>query len=154
MDTPIAPAGQVINQCGRVLYNEYHVETSSYSNFAGELNSCSPAAGMTPQEKLLEYMLFELTSEGGQPTLNPTTQDFGSEAVGFTSPSQTFTWTNNSSFTYQISGATATGDFNVVSNNCGSVAGGASCQIVVSFTPTALGAPHRHTNRVVLRVIS
>jgi len=25
-DTPIAPAGQTINQCGRVLYNEYHVE--------------------------------------------------------------------------------------------------------------------------------
>jgi len=139
-DTPIPPAGQVINQCGRVLYNEYHVETSSFSSFANELSSCSPPAAMTPQEKLLEYMLFELTSEGGEPTLNPTTQDFGSEAIGFTSPQQTFTWTNNSSFTYQISGAQATGDFSVVSNNCGSVAGGASCQIVVTFTPTALGA--------------
>jgi hypothetical protein len=96
---------------------------------------------MSAQEKLLEYMLFELTDEGGQPTLDPTTQDFGSEAIGFTSPPQTFTWTNNSSFAYQISGATATGDFSVVSNNCsGSVAGGASCQIVVTFTPTALGA--------------
>jgi len=139
-DTPIAPVGQVINQCGRVLFNEYHVETSSFSSFANELNSCSPSTGMTPQEKLLEYMLFELTSEGGEPTLNPTTQDFGSEAIGFASPPQTFTWTNNSSFTYQISGAQATGDFTVVSNNCGSVAGGASCQIVVTFTPTALGA--------------
>jgi len=36
---------------------------------------------MTPQEKLLEYMLFELTSEGGQPTLNPTTQSFGSRGA-------------------------------------------------------------------------
>ena len=139
-DTPIAPQGQVINQCGRVLYNEYHVETASYGSFAGELTGCSPTTGMSPQEKLLEYMLFELTSEGGQPTLNPTSQDFGSEAIGFTSPQQTFTWTNNSSFTYQISGAAATGDFNVVCYNCSSVAGGASCQIVVSFTPTALGA--------------
>jgi hypothetical protein len=139
-DTPIAPVGQTINQCGRVLYNEYHVETSSFGTFANELSSCSPSAGMSPQEKLLEYMLFELTSEGGEPTLNPTTQDFGSEAIGFASPPQTFTWTNNSSFTYQISGAQATGDFTVVSNNCGSVAGGASCQIVVTFTPTALGA--------------
>ena len=26
-DTPIAPVGQTVNQCGRVLYNEYHVET-------------------------------------------------------------------------------------------------------------------------------
>ena len=74
-----------------------------------------------------------------QPSLNPTTQDFGSEAIGFPSPVQTFTWTNNSSFTSQVSAAVATGDFRV-SNNCGSVAGGASCQIGVVFTPTALGA--------------
>ena len=138
-DTPIgAPTGQ---QCGRVLFNEYHVETSNFGSFANELSSCSPSAGMSPQEKLLEYMLFELTSEGGEPTLNPTTQDFGSEAIGYTSPPQTFTWTNNSSFAYQISGASITGDFNIVSNGCsGAVAGGASCLIVVTFTPTALGA--------------
>jgi len=98
---------------------------------------------MTPQEKLLEYMLFELTSEGGQPTLDPTTKDFGSQAVGFPSPAQTFTWTNNSSFTSQVSTALITGnnsDFAVTSNNCGSVAGGSSCQITVVFTPSALGA--------------
>ena len=135
-DTPIAaPIGQ---QCGRVLFNEYHVESGSSSGsiFPSE---CNVAAAMTPQEKLLEYMLFELTDEGGQPTLNPTTQDFGGEAIGFTSPAQTFTWTNNSSFTYQISGASATGDFAVVGNNCGAVQGGGSCQITVVFTPTVLG---------------
>jgi hypothetical protein len=143
-DTPInAPVGQ---QCGRVLFNEYHVEYLITSNpsmsFPTECASLNGlVAGMSPQEKLLEYMLFELTDEGGQPTLNPTTQDFGSEAIGFTSPPQTFTWTNNSSFAYQISGATVTGDFNIVSNGCqGPVAGGASCLIVVTFTPTALGA--------------
>jgi len=143
-DTPInAPVGQ---QCGRVLFNEYHVENLITSNpsmsFPTECASLNGlVAGMSPQEKLLEYMLFELTDEGGQPTLNPTTQDFGSEAIGFTSPPQTFTWTNNSSFAYQISGATVTGDFNIVSNGCqGPVAGGASCLIVVTFTPTALGA--------------
>ena len=143
-DTPInAPVGQ---QCGRVLFNEYHVENLITSNpsmsFPTECASLNGlVAGMSPQEKLLEYMLFELTDEGGQPTLNPTTQDFGSEAIGFTSPPQTFTWTNNSSFAYQISGATVTGDFNIVSNGCqGPVAGGASCQITVVFTPTALGA--------------
>jgi hypothetical protein len=139
-DTPVAATGQVINQCGRVLFNEYHVETASFSTFANEATSCSPSAGMSPQEKLLEYMLFELTNEGGAPTLNPTTQDFGSEAISFPSPVETFTWTNNSSFTAQVSAAATTGDFAVVSNNCGSVAGGASCQIGVTFTPTALGA--------------
>jgi len=141
-DTPIAPAGQVINQCGRVLYNEYHVENASGTgtgtgNFPSE---CTLSGAMTPQEKLLEYMLFELTDEGGQPSLAPLSQDFGSEAIGFPSPSETFTWTNNSSFTSQVSTAIATGDFNVTSNNCGSVVGGASCQVTVVFTPTALGA--------------
>src|ERR1017187_1473310 len=136
-DTPIgAPVGQ---QCGRVLFNEYHVENGASNASRYFPTECTTGA-MSAQEKLLEYMLFELTDEGGQPTLDPTTQDFGSEAIGFTSPPQTFTWTNNSSFTYQISGAQASGDFSVVSNNCGAVAGGASCQIVVTFTPTVLGA--------------
>jgi hypothetical protein len=138
-DTPIAPAGGGVNQCGRVLFNEYHVEGGT-SNQNIHFPAECPAGGMTPQEKLLEYMLFELTDEGGQPSLDPTTKDFGSWAVGFTSPVQTFTWTNNSSFASQITAAVATGDFTITSNNCSAVAGGASCQITVVFTPTALGA--------------
>jgi hypothetical protein len=139
-NTPIAPVGQTINQCGRVLYNEYHVENPPSSPrgvvFPNECNS----APMTPQEKLLEYSLFELTNEGGQPSLAPVAQDFGSEAYGFSTAPFTFTWTNNSSFVSQISSATTVGDFSVVSNNCSSVPGGASCQINVVFTPSALGA--------------
>ena len=138
-DTPIAAAGSGVNQCGRVLFNEYHVEGGT-SNQNIHFPAECPAGGMTPQEKLLEYMLFELTDEGGQPSLDPTTKDFGSWAVGFTSPVQTFTWTNNSSFASQITAAVATGDFAITSNNCSAVAGGASCQITVVFTPTALGA--------------
>ena len=105
---------------------------------------------MTPQEKLLEYMLFELTDEGGQPTLAPVSQNFGTEAISFTSPVTIFTWTNNSSFTSQVTTAQATGAFAVVSNTCGSVAGGASCQIGVTFTPTALGAGHGDAYRSLL----
>jgi hypothetical protein len=138
-DTPIAPAGTTINQCGRVLFNEYHVEGGSSGPGSYFPQECL-SGPMTPQEKLLEYMLFELTDEGGQPSLAPTSQDFGPEAISYTTAPQTFTWTNNSSFTSQITSATATGDFSVSSNNCSSVAGGASCQIGVVFTPTALGA--------------
>jgi hypothetical protein len=138
-DTPIAGAGSGVNQCGRVLYNEYHVENGS-SNSADKFPVECVGGAMTPQEKLLEYMLFELTDEGGQPSLSPASQDFGSQAVGFPSAAQTFTWTNNSSFASQVSTALTTGDFSVASNNCGSVVGGASCQITVVFTPTALGA--------------
>jgi hypothetical protein len=142
-DTPILPAGTTGNQCGRVLFNEYHVENpSGGSVLSGTTfpNECSGGA-MTPQEKLLEYMLFELTDDGGQPSLAPTAQDFGSVAISFTSPAQTFTWTNNSSFAATVSSAVANGDFNVTSTTCGgTVASGANCTITVVFTPTALGA--------------
>ncbi len=111
-DTPILPAGQTGNQCGRVLFNEYHVENPpSGSVPSGTIfpNECNLNAAMTPQEKLLEYMLFELTDEGGQPSLAPLAQDFGPEAVGYPSAPQTFTWTNNSSFASQVTSATIIG---------------------------------------------
>ena len=143
-DTPIAPVGQTVNQCGRVLFNEYHVETSTGSG--GEIfpRECNTSVAMTPQEKLLEYMLFELTDEGGQPSLAPTSQDFGPEAVTYPSAPQSFTWTNNSSFAAQVSSVVFTGtnaaDFNVTSNGCGAVAAGTNCTITVVFTPSLLGA--------------
>src|SRR5271154_4818263 len=91
-----APVGAATNQCGRVLFNEYHVENPTTPPTGVTFpNECSSAA-MTPQEKLLEYSLFELTTDGGAPTLTPATQDFGSEPVGVGSAAQRFTWSNNS----------------------------------------------------------
>jgi hypothetical protein len=69
-----APVGSQ-NQCGRVLFNEYHVETGVEGNANTPItfpNECSAGTTLNPQEKLLEYMLFELTNDGGQPTLSPT----------------------------------------------------------------------------------
>jgi hypothetical protein len=137
-DTPIATGSTPVNQCGRVLFNEYHVENGTSSPTKYFPTECA-AGAMTPQEKLLEYMLFELTDDGGQPSLAPLTQNFGSEAIGFPSAPVTFTWTNNSSFASQVTSATATGDFAVTSNNCSAVAPGTSCQITVVYTPTVLG---------------
>jgi hypothetical protein len=135
-DTPVGLTG---NQCGRILFNEYHVEAVSSDTGAAFPKECATGA-MTPQEKLLEYSLFELTNDGGAATLAPATQDFGLIAVGFTSPAQTFTWTNNSSFPASVNSLTASGDFSVTGNNCSTVAAFGSCQITVVFTPTALGA--------------
>src|ERR1019366_8131903 len=140
-DTPLAtPANPTPNQCGRVLFNEYHVEGGG--SVASEYFpvECAGSTAMTPQEKLLEYMLFELTDEGGQPSLAPTSQDFGSEAVTYTTAPKTFTWTNNSSFASQVTsamiGGTNAADFSITSDKCSntSVAGGASCLITVVFT--------------------
>jgi hypothetical protein len=135
-DTPIGATAQ----CGRVLFNEYHVEDpgnlkTTGLTFPGE---CSNGA-MTPQEKLLEFSLFSLTGSGGQPTLTPATENFGNVAIGFSSAPQPFTWTNNTSFAVYISSVTATGDYAISSNGCSNVASGSSCQINVVFTPTALG---------------
>ena len=136
-DTPIGAT----NQCGRVLYNEYHVENpaSSPTNVAFP-NECVSGQPATPQEKLLEFMLFELTDEGGAATLTPATQDFGSSAIGFNSAPQTFTLSNNSTFTVNNPTITTTGDFNVASSNCAAIAAGASCSINLVFDPTAIGA--------------
>jgi hypothetical protein len=128
------------NQCGRVLFNEYHVEDPGTANTTNVTfpNECSNGA-MTPQEKLLEFSLFNLTGSGGVPTLAPAAKDFGNEAIGFTSASQPFLWKNNSIFSAYISSATVTGDFIITSNNCSSVASGSTCEIDVAFKPTALG---------------
>ncbi len=89
-DTPLATtANPKPNQCGRVLFNEYHVEGGTSSPSTSFPTECGTSTAMTPQEKLLEYMLFELTDEGGQPSLSPTSGTFGPEAIGFASPVQT-----------------------------------------------------------------
>lgn len=135
-NTPIGAT----NQCGRVLFNEYHVENpTSNSQNVSFPNECSNTT-MTAQEKLLEFSLFNLSNDGGAATISRTSLDFGSVPVGFTSAAQTVTWKNNSIFAVTVSSAAATGDFSITSKNCGSVASGASCTLGVVFTPTVLGA--------------
>ncbi len=138
--TPIGtPAA---SQCGKVLYNEYHVENPSVTLTGKIFPAECPGGAMSPQEKLLEFSLFDLSGSSVIPTLTPLTQDFGQEPVGITSATQTFTWTNPSPFPVAVSAVNLTGDYAIVSNNCqlGGINAGASCRIVVSFTPTAVGA--------------
>ncbi len=139
-DTPLnQPAA---NQCGRVLYNDYHVEAAvpgengNMVNFPLECNT----APMSAQEKVLEYSLFDLSAEENSATLTPATQDFGSEILTSASAAQTFTWTNQAVFPASVTQLNASGDFSVASSNCTNVASGGSCQIMVVFTPTAVGA--------------
>ena len=128
------------NQCGRVLFNEYHVENPASLPTNKPYPTECPTTAMTPQEKLLEYSLFNLSNDGGSPTMTPTSADFGSEPVSFTSAVKSFAWKNNSIFAVSLISLTASGDFAVTSNSCGSVASGATCQVDVVFKPTALGA--------------
>src|ERR1035438_8899661 len=58
-NTPVgAPAA---NQCGRVLFNEYHVFNTA-SGGAIYPAECTFSTTMTPQEEMLEFALFDLSS--------------------------------------------------------------------------------------------
>lgn len=76
-------------------------------------------------------------------TVSPTTLSFGKINLHTTSPGKTVTLTNTSTSAVTITGITITGanaaDFSQTSPCGGSLAAGASCQITVSFSPTALG---------------
>ncbi len=74
-------------------------------------------------------------------TLGPATVPFGNQTQGTTSAAQTVTLTDSGDAPLTISGASITGDFTIQTNNCSAtLATGASCTILVTFTPTTTGA--------------
>jgi len=68
-NTPVgAPAAQ---QCGRVLFNEYHVININLSGLPTQFPNECPTGPMNAQEEMLEYALFDL-SAFVQPIVVPT----------------------------------------------------------------------------------
>ncbi len=83
--------------------------------------------------------LSEAELYGSAAAVSPTSLAFASQTVGTTSAAQTLTLTNFSAAALSISSIAASGPF-AETNNCGaSLAAGASCQIAVTFAPTAAG---------------
>ena len=82
-----------------------------------------------------------LTGTGTAPvTFSPAGLKFGSRLLGTTSGAQTVTVTNHLSTTLAFSSITASGDFAVATNTCGSSVGaGLTCSIGITFAPTAIG---------------
>ncbi len=65
-NTPVVPA-QGQNQCGRVLFSDFHVNTSGSTTTATFPNECprdflGRLPALTAQEKVLEFMIFDLAS--------------------------------------------------------------------------------------------
>lgn len=58
-NTPIGAAAA--NQCGRVTFSDWHAQSGVYSNGATFPNEC-PGGALTPQEAILEFMLFDLSA--------------------------------------------------------------------------------------------
>ena len=87
-------------------------------------------------------LAVELAGTGLGPgaTLDPSVLTFASETVGTASAAQVTTLTNTGNAPLSISGISATGDF-AETNTCGAaLPAGSSCQISVTFTPTAAGS--------------
>lgn len=66
-DTPIAyaPTPRPTKECGRVLYSDFHVADNSVQG--DQFPSECTTGPLTPQEKTLEFMLFDLASCIGPP---------------------------------------------------------------------------------------
>ncbi|MYS21613.1 parallel beta-helix repeat (two copies), partial [Streptomyces sp. DvalAA-14] len=75
------------------------------------------------------------------PVLNATPGglSFAATVVGSTATAQTVTVTNSGTTSATVSNVAVTGDFSQT-NNCSTIAVGASCAVTVSFKPTAGGA--------------
>jgi hypothetical protein len=83
-----------------------------------------------------------LTGTGTIASLSPSSVNFGNQAAGSTSPAQVVTMTNVGLAVLKVSAVTIQGanpsDF-LQTNNCATVAAGATCAINVSFAPAATG---------------
>src|SRR5207302_6892282 len=71
-------------------------------------------------------------------TLSPSKLTFPSQTVNITSASQSFDLTNTGGQPVTISGIGISGDF-AQTNNCSSLAAGATCSVFVRFSPTKVG---------------
>jgi hypothetical protein len=69
---------------------------------------------------------------------NPSSLSFPGTVVGSASSTQTATVTNSGTAAATVSGVTASGDFSQT-NNCATIAVGASCTVTVTFRPTTSG---------------
>ncbi len=72
-------------------------------------------------------------------SLSPSNINFGNQVVGITSTTHSFTVTNNGTATLTVSSVTASGDFAISSNGCGSVGATLNCTVQTTFTPSAIG---------------
>jgi len=58
---PPLPDGGV-NQCGRVVFSDFHVTAAGLADSQGKFPSSCKAGPMSPQEKALVFMLFDVSS--------------------------------------------------------------------------------------------
>lgn len=118
-------------------------------------SSCTIAIAFAPSQNSLEIGTLSLSdgnadyvaqlrgTGSGAPnvTLSPSAIDFGSAAVNGPLVGGNITVTNSGNAVAYLGSPTATNDFSVYQNDCGSVlAAGSNCQIIVAFGAAAAGS--------------
>ena len=83
---------------------------------------------------------YVLLASGATAGISPSSLNFGSIAAGTTSASQAITLSNGGSGALSITSIVASGDFSQTNNCGGSLAGGGSCTVNVTFSPRVSGA--------------
>ncbi|HWZ82220.1 MAG TPA: choice-of-anchor D domain-containing protein [Terriglobales bacterium] len=109
-------------------YTQEYIKTNGNTNWSTRIaNFKFPSCGVV--------------SGGGVATLSTNLLKFNKIPIGQTTPPLTVTLTNTGSATLNIFDVSASGDYLVSGNTCGSsVAQGATCAFSVTFTPTKKGA--------------
>jgi hypothetical protein len=109
---------------------------SSAKKVSGKTKRCPPALIF-----LVAFFSTVLTARAQ--TLNPTSSVFGNVVVQTTSVAKAVLLTNSQTVPLTISGITVSGDF-AETSKCPiapkTLAAGATCQILITFTPSVLGA--------------
>jgi len=143
-------SGGEFNNCNGGCGTAFELVNSSDSYTERVLHSFMGSDGGNPQGGLVmdaSSNLYGTTLEGNGTvfelspavTLSPASLAFGNQFVGTTSAAQNLTLTNGFSTTLTISTISVTGEF-TQTNNCGPMlTAGASCTIMVSFSPTETG---------------
>lgn len=104
-------------------------------------NSTSTPAGLTPHDG--QVVSFLIPAVPTTASISASALDFGSVSLG-ASVSKTVTITNTSGFTSTVTvsgiaiSGVASSDY-TTSNNCSTLADGATCTVTVTFAPTAVG---------------
>jgi len=160
--TTAAKTAMLTNHGSNTLHLASIVATGNYSetNTCGSSlsggGSCTISVTFTPTIPGVRYGTVTITDDDGSGsqvlnltgigtfiTVAPVSLNFGTQALGTTTPPKAVTLTNNGSSPLAISSIQLIGSMNQVqsnyaqTNNCGSsLAAGASCKINVTFSPT------------------
>src|SRR6266478_4715886 len=128
MTAYIAPSGATVYAAG-TFYLSWGLD--SY----GGHSTVSPAVQQMMPNLLANFVAVKLPVV----SFSPASLAFGSQVVGTTSAAQSVELSNTGSASLNISSIVTTGDYTQTNNCNASLGKGASCNINVSFTPTATG---------------